>query len=151
MSRRSLVARSALAAMIVALAVFLFLAGKGHVLYLDTNSLEAGGRALRAPELAAVSVDGAEPEEMGRAERVIVNVAGPSHEVSIEQLSGEGEKVVRKISLPTSWTEILISIPAILAGAGDELVVTRYVEPEAVDEPAERTVQQDESDVIPLP
>ncbi|HOX32613.1 MAG TPA: hypothetical protein PLB91_09785 [Spirochaetales bacterium] len=150
MIRRRLVARSILAASIAALAVLLFVRGKGHILYLDTNAVELGERRLRAPELSAVFVDGKDAGEMGRAERVIAEVAGPRHEIRVEPLSGEGEAAARSLKLPAAWTEIVISIPALLAGEADELVVTRFAAPPESAESEPNSFQQDESEVIPL-
>jgi len=149
MTRRSLVARSLLAILLASLSVFLFLTGKGHVLYLDTNSIELGDRKLRAPELSLVILDGKEIGEMGRAERVIAEVAGPSHAIRVEPLDG-GEPTVRRLRLPVGRTELVVSIPAIVAGEADELVVTPFVAPpESVDIGA-NSFRQDESEVIPL-
>ncbi len=150
MIRRRLVARSILAVAVVALAVFLFIAGKGHSLYLDTNAIERPEGKLRAPELSQVFVDGKDCGEMGRAERVIAEAVGSSCVVRVEPLSGEGEALERKVRLPTGWTDLVISIPAIVAKADDSLVVSRYTPPPAAEGPVEKTVQQAESEVIPL-
>ncbi|MBL8967161.1 MAG: hypothetical protein JNG85_09130 [Spirochaetaceae bacterium] len=151
MTKRRIVARSSLAAAVLALSVALFLTGKGHTIYLDTNSVGEGDAKLRAPELSAVYVDGSdEPEEMGRAERAIAMVMGARHVIRVESLDGDEKKASRTIRIPLAWSEVVVSIPAIMAGAGDEAVLYRFTAPPRQDEPAELTIQQADSDVIQL-
>jgi len=150
MTKRSLVAKSIALAAIVALAVAMFFVGKGHTVYLDTNAVTIAGKEARAPDLSSVVFDDNEPEEMGRAERVIANAIGAKHSVKVESLDGDGKKAERTIRIPTSWEDVSISIPALLAGAPDSAVMTLYAALDRVDEPAEKTVQQVESDVIKL-
>ncbi len=148
MISRSVIARGSAVAIAVALAVFLFVIGKGHTIYLDTNLVGDEETGLRAPEYSAVTVNALEPEEMGRAERVTVTVTGGKHTVKVEPLDGSAEPVTRVIRIPLSMRDVVVSIPAIMANAPDKDVVYPFVMESYEDQEAEQTVQQEESDVI---
>ena len=93
MISRSAIQRSCVILGLIGLSAFLFYIGKGHTLLLDTNAVTLDGKELRSAETVEVSIDGKEPESMGRAERVMVTVAGPRHRISIEVESEGGKKV----------------------------------------------------------
>lgn len=138
MTRRSLIQRSAVLLGLVLLSCYLFYTGKGHILYLDTNAVTIDGKEYKAPETLEVSVDGRQPESMGRAERAMVPVGGPRHTLSIEVVSGGDQKLVQRITLPTFVHELQVSIPAILGGAPASAWVTRFQAAAAADAPAEK-------------
>jgi hypothetical protein len=57
--------------------------------------------------------------------------------------------VEREIRLPFSWDAAVVSLPAALAGAPAEAVVTRWRAPPPEEAPAEQMIQQKDADVLP--
>jgi len=145
MISRSLIQRSCVLLGLVALSGFLFYIGKGHTLLIDTNAVTINGQELRSAETIEVSVDGQKPESMGRAERILVSVAGPRHKVSIEVISGGDKKVERRFSIPTFMDMAVVSVPAILGDAPPEHWVTKFTPPPVEDTPAEKMQQEEDT------
>ena len=151
MISRSAIQRSCVILGLIGLSAFLFYIGKGHTLLLDTNAVTIDGKELRSAETVEVSIDGKEPESMGRAERVMVTVAGPRHRVSIEVVSGGDKKVEGRLSIPTFMDTAVVSIPAILGEAPSRSWVTPFVPPPSEEAPAEKMQQQEETPGAPAP
>jgi len=151
-SRRRAALRTGLLLGAVALSVWLAHAGKAHTLLLDNHTVTLGGAEQRALEGVEVSVDGGPAEELERGERLMRQVAGPSHRLTIELRSGPGAgtRVVRELRVPFAWDAAVVSVPAALAGAPPELTVTRYQPPPPEEAPVERMIQQRDSEVLPL-
>ena len=126
MTRRSLALRSAALMIVALLSVWLFIIGKGHNVYFDTRAVTVDGVEYGAPDTTAVSIDGGEVEEMGRAERAIRSVVGARHKVLAESLAGDDARAERVVKLPLDQTDVIISIPALLAGLSDDQVVLPY-------------------------
>ena len=148
MSRRSFILRAAAIAALAALSAALFVVGKGHTVYFDTRAATIDGAQYKAPDMTAVSIDGGEVEEMGRAERAIRLVVGARHTVLAESLSGDDAKAERELRLPLAWSDVIISIPALLAGLPDDKVVLPYVSLERVSGPVEQTIMQTDQEMI---
>jgi hypothetical protein len=144
--------RGALLVAVAALSAWLAWAGRGHTLYLDNHTVATADAAHRALEGVAVSVDGGPAEELERAERVVRQVAGSSHRVTIELRSGPGAgtRVVRDFRIPFGWESAVVSVPAAAAGAQPGLFVTRYQPPPEEEAPAEQMLQQQDSAIVPL-
>jgi hypothetical protein len=140
MSARSLFQRSCVLAGLVALSAFLFYIGKGHTLLIDTNAVTLDGKEFSSADSISVSVDGHEPESMGRAERTMVQVAGPRHTITIE--AGD-QKLEQRFTVPTFLDPALVSVPAILGGAPRRTWITRFTPPPAEETPVEQMQQQD--------
>lgn len=151
MTRRSLLKRSGVLVALALLSMFLFYIGKGHTLLIDTNAVTIDGKEFRSAETIEVSIDGKEPESMGRAERVQVLVGGPSHTITIEVVSGDERKVEKKLTLPTFMETAVISVPAILGDASPEHWIKPFVPPELEDSPAEQMVHESDASETTAP
>ncbi len=151
MTKRSLIQRSAVLLGLVGLSVFLFYIGKGHTVLLDTNAITVNGQELSSADSIEVTVDGGEPQPMGRAERSQISVGGPSHTIQIEVIDGDGRKVTQTFRIPTFMDMAVVSIPAILNDAPRELWVTPFTPPPAEEAAAEQMQMQDDTPVEPAP
>ena len=127
MTRRSVIARSVALAAVLGLSAMMFVIGKGHAVYIDTNAITLDGVERAAPDTSIVTIDSLKEEDMGRAERSMVTVAGPRHKVRIESMAGDGKVHERTFTIPTSMDSVVLSIPAIIAGAPDRVVLTKFV------------------------
>lgn len=152
MTKRSLIQRTAVLLGLVGLSVFLFYIGKGHTILLDTNAVTIDGKEYASAENIEVSVDGEEPQPMGRAERSMVPVGGPRHTIQIEVIDGDGRKVQQTFRIPTFMDMAVVSIPAILGDAPQENWVTKFVPPPLEEAPAEQMqMQEDTPEETPAP
>jgi len=139
MSSRSLLQRTCLILALLALAVCLFYIGKGHTLFLDTNTITIEGKELRSYSSVNVSVNGKELNSpMGRSERVRVTVSGPRHKIVITDEAGVENKVEKTFTIPTFIDRAVVSIPAIIAGSPAEYWVTPFTPPSPQDTPVEK-------------
>ncbi len=144
MTRKSLLLRGGAVLFLLLLSVFLFVVGKGHNVYFDTRAVTVDGVEYDAPDTTAVSIDGGEAEEMGRAERAVRSVVGARHTVLAESLAGDDARAERKVRLPLGRTDVIISIPALLAGLPDDKVVLPYVSfAQAAERMEQMTMQED--------
>ena len=80
---------------------------------------------------------------MGRAERILVNVAGPWPTISIEVVSGDQRRVEKQFTLPTFIDSPRLSIPAILHHAPTAHWLSTFV-PEEDEEAAAEQIQHQE-------
>jgi hypothetical protein len=138
MSSRSLMQRGALLLALLMLSAWLFYIGKAHTLLIDTNAVTLDGREFKSGEAITVSVDGKAPEDMGRAERILVLVAGQEHTIAIEVVSGGERKIEKRFRVPLFMDSALVSIPAMLGDAAPEHWVTQFAAADREDAPAEQ-------------
>jgi len=153
MNSRSLMQRSALLLALLVLSAWLFYIGKAHTLLIDTNAVTVDGREFKSAEAITVSVDGKTPEDMGRAERILVSVSGQEHTIAIEVVSGSsGErKIEKRFTVPTFMDAAIISIAAILGDAAREHWVTQFAEADREDAPAEQMQHEGDATLPTLP
>jgi hypothetical protein len=150
MMSRCFIQRSCLLLGFIALSAYLFYIGKGHMLLVDTNMISISGQEFRSAEMIEVSIDGKEPESMGRAERIMVNVGGPRHTITIEVVSGDERKIEKQFTVPTFMDTAVISIPAILGNAPPENWVTHFTPPPMEDTPAEQMLFEQDAPAAPV-
>lgn len=144
MTKRSLIQRSCAVLALIALSAFLFYIGKGHTLLLDTNAVTINGLEMRSFPSVTVTVNGKEEDPMGRAERVMVLVSGPSHTIVIVDDANPGKRIERSFTLPTFMDTAVVSIPAILNNAPPEYWVTAFTPPPLEEAPVEKMQMQRE-------
>ncbi len=152
MRARRAALRAALLAALLGLSAWLAWIGKGHTLFLDNHAVTLAGAEHRALESVSVRVDGGPAEELERAERAMRQVAGPSHRLTLEVLSGprQGTRLALDIRIPFGWDSAVVSLPAAAGGAPPERFVTRYQPPPEEEPAAEQMLQQEDSAIVPL-
>lgn len=143
MGSRRLIQRVCVLLGLLAVSVYLFYVGKGHVLLLDTNMITIDGKESRSYSSATVSVNGKElSSSMGRAERSMVSVSGPNHTITIVDDADTDRRVEKTFTIPTFMRMAVISIPAILGGAGAEHWIAPFTPPPMQDTPVEKMQYQ---------
>lgn len=142
MTSRSLIQRVSVILGLIALSACLFYIGKGHTLLIDTNAVTIDGKEMRSLPSVTVFINGKEEDMMGRAERIMVNVGGPSHTIVIVDDNDKTKRVERSFTVPTSMDTAVISIPAILGGAPPEYWVTEFTPTPLEDAPIEKMQMQ---------
>ena len=142
MIMRSFVQRTLVVLGLVGLSALLFYSGKGHTLLIDTNAVTIGGVEMRSLPSVTVWVDGKEHDTMGRAERIMVLVGGPTHTIGIVDDANPEKRVEKTITLPTFMDMVVVSIPAMLGNAPPDQWVQRFVPPSIEDAPIEKMQHQ---------
>ena len=139
MSSRSFIQRTCVVIGLLVISACLFFIGKGHTIFLDTNTLTIDGKELRSLQSVTVSVNGKQAVSyMGRAERVRVNVSGPWHTIEIVDDNDPSNKIEKAFTLQTFMERVILSLPAIIGGASQEHWITEFTPPPLVDAPVEK-------------
>ena len=136
-TKRTLLRLTAAAAL-AALAGAMMAAGRGHTVYLDNQPLEYGGTVYEAPWQVTAAADGREAARLSAGERGAAACMGQTFRVNLAVIWEEGgaeEWVDLTVSLPYNQDELLLNLPACLAGLPREVWLWEFVS--AV--PAEQT------------
>ncbi len=122
---RKLLIRAAAVVVFALLAVLLYNIGKGYILLLDNKTVEAstsGAAAWPALDTVRVQVDGREPIELYPRDRDQVSVTGAAHTLTVTAFDRGGRELeTRRVRfrIPGSGRMYLISLPALVGGAGE--------------------------------
>ncbi len=108
---RRMVVRAAIAAVYLALGLWVFIGGRGHTLLLDNKSAEDGSYA--AFNQVDVSVNGKEAIPLARRERDKALVVGQKHTIRFD---ANGKTYEASFRVPFGEDLILVSIPKLAAG-----------------------------------
>ncbi len=121
--------RLAVIVVVILLAVFLYCYGKQHTVYVDNRTIEIDGVSYRALDWAEVTVDGAKKQEYSPRTRREETVMRQKHTIHVlyededfNQFEVEGE-----FSIPLNETQVVLSLPAFIAGLPEEDFITEFV------------------------
>ena len=125
---------------LVVIAAWMLVIGRGHEIYLDNKTLEGyQGQDYKAFERVVVKVKGEEVAKLGKRERGMSIWIGQNFQMTLEITENKGdEPVVKEVSikLPYSVDGIVVNLPAYLAGLPEEAWYTEFV-PAVTEEPVE--------------
>lgn len=128
-TKRALLRLSAVLALI-ALAGAMMVIGRGHTAYLDNQSLEYNGAFYEAPWQVTAVVDGEETAALYAGERGMATCMGQTFRVTLRIIREEGgaeEQVDLTVPLPYNQDELIIHLPACLAGLPREIWLREFV------------------------
>ncbi|NMB38761.1 MAG: hypothetical protein GX994_04205 [Firmicutes bacterium] len=119
---RKLIIRCGLVVFLILLGVFLYTAGKEHVILIDNRDFTDNGITYSAESSYEVCVDG---QQVGRTalaagKRNAAYVSGPRHKIELQEIiAGEpvGDRIEKSFKVATSISQITINIPALVAGS----------------------------------
>lgn len=126
--------RGALAAVYLALAVTLFVTGKGHTILVDNKADPAG--AYPALKAAVVSVGRQKPMEFYPGDRDKFVVKGQRHRIKVKPLAPGAQDLEVEFRLPLGQDMTLLSISKLTAGVEPWIEV--FVAPTVQEMAAER-------------
>ncbi len=121
--------RLGLIVLVILLAVFLYHFGMQHTIYVDNRTIEIDGESYRALDWAMVSVDGSESQEYSprtRREEVVMRQKHTIHVVYEDDDFNEVE-FDASFTLPVNEKQIVLSLPALLAGLDQSQYLTEFV------------------------
>ena len=121
--------RLAVIVLVLLLAVFLYHYGKQHTVYIDNRTIEIDGQSYKALDWAEVSVDGGDSQEYSPRTRREATVLRQKHSIHVvyededfNQFEVEGE-----FSIPLNETRVVLSLPAFVAGLGEDKFITEFI------------------------
>jgi len=110
---------------IIVLAVFLYVVGKEHVVFVENNTFTIDGEIYEPYDLVRVTLDGGEPVEIKKPRgrslgRAKVSTTGLNHKVLIEILDDDDnviETKEAKFKVKNNVEELLLNVPALMHDA----------------------------------
>jgi len=143
-TRKILVRLIALAALI-AIAVTMFIIGRGHTVYFDNKDLVApDGTKYEAPYKVEVFVDDVSAGKLKSGDRGMATVMGQDFSMILHITPEKDAKKVGSavsLKLPYNMDGIILNIPALLGGASEDVYMDEFI-------PAPPTEEEDEEVVV---
>ena len=128
--KRSLIFKIGTLAVILGIAACMFVIGRGHTVYFDAKSIEYNGETLEPAYRTAVFVNGERVARLEKGDRGLATWIGQNFKMTVEVTPEKGaEAVTREISLklPYNMDGIVLNMPALLAGAPEEVYLSEFV------------------------
>ncbi len=121
--------RLAVIVVVILLAVFLYHYGMQHTVYVDNRTIEIDGESYRALDWAMVSVDGGEEQEYSPRTRREETVMRQKHTIHVVYEDDDFNEVEfdAEFTLPVNQRQIVLSLPALLAGLDQSQYLTEFV------------------------
>src|SRR6056297_306808 len=122
---KGLIIKSVLIIGIIVLAVFLYVIGKEHVVFVENNTFTIDGKVYEPYDLVRVTLDGGEPVEIKKPRgrslgRAKVSTTGLNHKVLVEILDDDDnviESKETKFKVKNHVEELLLNVPALMHDA----------------------------------
>ncbi len=145
--KRSFIFRLIALALIAALAAWMFLIGRGHTVYFDNKSLTApDGTAYEPWYQIEILKDGQRVARLKAEDRGMVEVMGQKLTVEVKLAKSKDGKMqggTIGLELPYNKDGVIYNLPAMLAGAQEEVYMSEFI-PTPVEEETEEVVVTDE-------
>lgn len=147
-NKRSLFIKIAALAIILAVAVVMFIIGRGHTVFIDNKTIEYEGESYSACNKVTLFVNGEKITKLAKRERGKVTNMGQDFSMTLEIVREKGddpETLDLNFTLPYSWDGIVISVPALLNELPQDVIMTEYVAQQtAAEEEEEEEIITDE-------
>lgn len=131
MNKKRLFIRLAALALCFALGGAMMIIGRGHTIYLDNKTLEDyNGQTYSSYHHVNVIVKGETVAKLDKRERGATTWLGQNFKMTLEITEKKGDEPVIKevnISLPYSMDNIIINMPAYMAGLPEEAWLTEFI------------------------
>ena len=130
---------------LILIAAWMLVIGRGHTVYLDNKTLDYDGATYSAPYRVIVTVDGEQAAKLYVRERGQAICIGQTFRMSLaitEEKGGEETVQEVTIRLPYHMDGVIVNLPGYLAGLPEEAWLDEFVsaipepEPEPSDEDA---------------
>ena len=144
---RKLIAKLVALAAVIGLAIAMFIIGRGHTIYFDNKTLEAGGQTYKAPYQIQVFVNDESVAKLKEGDRGMVQVMGQDFKMILHITPEKDAKKVGSavtLKLPYSMDGIILNLPALLGGAGEEVYQSEFIPAAPVESDDEDVVITDE-------
>lgn len=137
-SKRKWIFRIIALIIVLIVAVIMFIVGRGHTIYFDNKSIDYNGSTLKAFDKVEVKVKGEQVAKLRERDRGMYDTMGQSFDMDLIITEGDGStKAVHVgMGLPYSIDGIVLNLPALLAGAPEDVYMSEFVS-QAVESEAE--------------
>ena len=143
---KTLLIRIAAVVFFVALAVLMYFLGRGHTVYIDNKKLEYNGTTYDTPYKVEVYVGGERIAKLYDKERGASTCIGANFSMELvvtQEKGGSEESYTYSIKLPYDKDGLIINIPGLMAGLGEDAYMTEFIST-APEETADEEVVTDE-------
>ncbi len=133
---------------VLAIAVAMFIIGRGHTVYFDNKSAEVGGQTIEAPYSIEVYVKGEKAAKLKSGERGMAETMGQSFDMQLvvtKEKGGASSRINVSLPIPYNMDGVILNLPVMLAGKGPEDYMTEFIPTPSAEEQADEEVITDET------
>ena len=130
MKKRTLFFRIGAIAILLAIAAVMMVIGRGHTVYFDNKKLEYNGTTYDTPYKVEVYVGGERIAKLYDKERGASTCIGANFSMDLvvtQEKGGSEESYTYSIKLPYDKDGLIINIPALMAGLGEDAYMTEFI------------------------
>ena len=145
-NKRQLIFRAAAIAVILVIAVIMFIIGRGHTIYFDNVSADYEGKSYDAYYKVTVIKDGEKVAKLADDERGMADLMGQTLSMTLEITDEKGQEPhSHRVSMPIPYgiDGIVINVPELMAGLPSQAYMSEFV-PIATQEDTDEEVVTDE-------
>lgn len=146
-NKRQLIFRAAAIAVILVIAVIMFIIGRGHTIYFDNVSADYEGKSYDAYYKVTVIKDGEKVAKLAEDERGMTDLMGQTLSMTLEITDEKGhEPHSHKVSMPIPYGTdgIVINVPELMAGLPSQAYMSEFVPIATQEEDTDEEVVTDE-------
>ena len=128
--KRSILAKILTLVVILGIAACMFVIGRGHTVYFDAKKIEYNGETLEPGYRTAIFVNGERVARLSEGDRGMATWIGQNFKCTIEvtpEKGAEAKPYEIALKLPYNMDGIVINVPALLAGAPEEVYQSEFV------------------------
>ncbi len=130
-SKRKLLFRLIALLLIIGIAAWMFVIGRGHTIYFDNKPLEANGETYSSPYQIQVLVDGESVCKLKEGDRGMATTMGQDFEMILaitQEKDAKKQGVKVSLKLPYNMDGIIINLPALLGGASEDVYRSEFIQ-----------------------
>lgn len=146
-SKKRLLIRILAIAVVIGVAVTMFIIGRGHTVYFDNKDLEADGTEYKSYYQIEVFVDDVSVCKLKSGERGMVSTMGQDFTMVLHITpEKDGKKVGSAVTLklPYNMDGIILNLPAMLGGASEDVYLEEFIPAPVEEEETEDVIVTDE-------
>ena len=128
--KRTWICRIFALGVLIGIAAMMFIIGRGHTVYFDAKSIEYNGETLKPGYRTAVFVNDERVARLEDGDRGMATWIGQNFKMHVEVTPEKGADAVMydfEIKLPYSMDGIVLNMPALLAGAPEDVYMSEFV------------------------
>ena len=146
-SKKTLLIRIISIAVLIAIAAAMFVIGRGHTVYFDNKDLEVDGTVYEAPYQIEVFVNDESVAKLKSGDRGMVSTMGQDFSMVLHITPEKDAKKVGSavaLKLPYNLDGIILNLPALLGGAGEDVYLEEFIPAPVVEDADEEVIVTDE-------
>ena len=127
---RSLIAKICTVVVILGIAACMFVIGRGHTVYFDAKTIEYNGETLEPGYRTAIFVNGERVARLSSGDRGMATWIGQNFKCTVEvtpEKGADAKTYELAVKLPYNMDGIVLNMPALLAGAPEEVYLSEFV------------------------